>query len=103
MSRYQLSGNFQSVTVTTTPQAIPFTGGVDGFIITNPDATNSIFVHFQPTGTAAPSATVNLRGIRVYPGTSFSVTIAEGEWGGGCDAYIASNAGSIVSHIYGVK
>jgi len=102
MQTFQLSGDFVSISVTTTPALLAVPDGINGFIVTNPDATNSIFVHLQRRGTAAPSAAVNLRGIRVYPGTSLSVTIAEGAFGQGCDTYVASNASTITAHAYGV-
>ena len=99
---FQLIGVVGTPTVTTTPALVDIANGNTGIIITNPDATNSIFVHPVPAGAAAPTAAVNLRGLRVYPGTYIALAIANDSVGGGCDLYVCTNAGSIVTNIYGV-
>lgn len=101
MTTFQLNGAFLSVSVTTTPALLNIPNGSNGVIVTNPDATNSIFIHLAPQGVAAPSAAENLRGIRVYPGTSVSISILN-EPPYGCNLYVASNAGTITAHAYGV-
>ena len=101
MTTFQLNGEFLSVSVTTTPALLNVPNGSNGIIVTNPDATNSIFIHLSPIGVAAPSAAVNLRGIRVYPGTSVSISVLN-EPPYGCNLYVASNAGTITAHAYGV-
>jgi len=75
MTTFQLNGEFTSVSVTTTPALLNVPNGSNGIIVCNPDTTNSIFIHLSPIGVAAPSAAVNLRGIRVYPGTSVSISV----------------------------
>lgn len=99
---FQLNGVVGSPTVTTTPAIVNISDGNTGIIITNPDATNSIFVHPVPRGAAAPTAAVNLRGLRIYPGTFQDLAIANESVAGGCDLYVCTNAGSIVCNIYGV-
>ena len=99
---FQLNGVVGSPTVTTTPALVDIANGNTGIIITNPDATNSIFVHPVPAGAAAPSAAVNLRGLRIYPGTFQDLAIANESVAGGCDLYLCTNAGSIQCNIYGV-
>lgn len=101
MTTFQLNGAFVSVSVTTTPALLNIPNGCNGIIVTNPDATNSIFIHLAPQGVAAPSAAENLRGIRVYPGTSVSISVLN-EPPYGCNLYVASNAGTITAHAYGV-
>ena len=101
MTTFQLNGAFVSVSVTTTPALLNIPNGCNGIIVTNPDATNSIFIHLAPQGVAAPSAAENLRGIRVYPGTCVSISILN-EPPYGCNLYVASNAGTITAHAYGV-
>ena len=101
MTTFQLNGTFASVSVTTSPPQLNVPNGSNGIIVTNPDTTNSIFIHLSPIGVAAPSAAENLRGIRVYPGTSVSISILN-EPPYGCNLYVASNAGTITAHAYGV-
>ena len=101
MTTFQLNGEFLSVSVTTTPALLNVPNGSNGIIVCNPDTTNSIFIHLSPIGVAAPSAAVNLRGIRVYPGTSVSISVLN-EPPYGCNLYVASNAGTITAHAYGV-
>jgi hypothetical protein len=101
MTTFQLNGEFTSVSVTTTPALLNVPNGSNGIIVCNPDTTNSIFIHLSPIGVAAPSAAVNLRGIRVYPGTSVSISVLN-EPPYGCNLYVASNAGTITAHAYGV-
>jgi hypothetical protein len=101
MTTFQLNGEFVSVSVTTTPALLDIPNGCNGIIFTNPDTTNSVFIHLSPIGVAAPSAAVNLRGIRVYPGTYVSISILN-EAPYGCNLYVASNAGTITAHAYGV-
>ena len=101
MTTFQLNGEFLSVSVTTTPALLNVPNGSSGIIVCNPDTTNSIFIHLSPIGVAAPSAAENLRGIRVYPGTSVSISVLN-EPPYGCNLYVASNAGTITAHAYGV-
>jgi hypothetical protein len=98
---FQLSGTVVTPTVTTTPALLAIPDGSTGFVVVNPDTTNSVFVHPVPRGSAAPTSAVNLRGLRVYPGTDRSIEImAEGAFG--ADIYVCTNAGSIVINAYGV-
>jgi len=98
---FQLSGIVVTPTVTTTPALLALPDGCTGFIVCNPDTTNSVFIHPVPKGDAAPTSAVNLRGIRVYPGTNVSVEIAaEGAFG--ADIYVCTNASTITINAYGV-
>ncbi len=60
MTTFQLNGTFASVSVTTTPALLNIPNGSNGIIVTNPDTTNSIFIHLSPIGVAAPSAASHL-------------------------------------------
>ena len=98
---FQLSGIVVTPTVTTTPALLALPDGCTGFIICNPDTTNSVFIHPVPKAASAPTAAVNLRGIRVYPGTNVSIEIAaEGAFG--ADIYVCTNASTIQINAYGV-
>jgi hypothetical protein len=98
---FQLSGIVVTPTVTTTPALLALPDGCTGFIVCNPDTTNSVFIHPVPKGASAPTAAVNLRGIRVYPGTNVSAGIAaEGAFG--ADIYVCTNASTITINAYGV-
>lgn len=99
---FQLSGDFVSPTITTTPSLLATPAGSNAILVCNPSTTLTIFIHPQLSGTAAPVAATVLRGIQVYPGTSVSVSIAELAGPRGADYYLATASGSVQINAYGV-
>jgi hypothetical protein len=101
MTTFQLNGTFASQSVTTTPAILDIPNGSTGVVICNPDTTNSVFVHLIPLAATAPTSAENLRGIRIYPGTSLSISVM-GDPPYGCAMYVCTNSGSITVNAYGV-
>lgn len=102
MKTFSLNGTVVTPSLTSasvTQLVLP--ASCSGFIVCNSDTTNSIFVHLQPAGAAAPTTAVVLKGMRVYPGTHLSIAVVDDTFIG-CDVYMCLNAGTLSPNVYGV-
>jgi hypothetical protein len=102
MKTFTLNGSVVNPSLTSASVTLlDLPASCSGFVVCNSDTTNSIFIHFNPAGAAAPTTAVVLKGIRVYPGTHQSIAIVDDSFMG-CDVYMCTNIGTQTPNVYGV-